>query len=222
MDLSESHFTLKVKNKKMKIRFSINKVVFFLIKADFFFFSALGLVSPIFAVFLTDHLKDGNIEVAGFAIAIYWIVKSIFEIPIAKFLDKRKGERDDLLFLVAGYFVVALIHFGYTQATLSWHIYILETLYAISMAVAMPGWSAIFTRHIDKGKEGLDWSIEHVCYSVGTGIAGALSGILVTKYGFNVVFVIAGIIAVIGSLIPLFVYKDVNISGDHHLRFLKK
>ena len=74
----------------MKIKFSINKIVFFLIKADFFFFSALGLVAPVFAVFLTDRLKDGSLEVAGFATAIYWIAKSIFEIPIAKFLDKRK------------------------------------------------------------------------------------------------------------------------------------
>jgi MFS family permease len=206
----------------MKIKFSINKIVFFLIKADFFFFSALGLIAPVFAVFLTDKLKDGNIEVAGFAVAIYWIVKSIFEIPIGKFLDKRKGERDDLLFLVLGYFVVGLIHFGYTQATLSWHIYILEAIYAIAMATAMPGWSAMFTRHIDKGKEGFEWSIEHVAYSVGVGITGALSGILVTKYGFNAVFVIAGIVAIIGSLIPLFVYKDVNISGDNKIRFFKK
>jgi len=206
----------------MKIKFSINRIVFFLIKADFWFFSALGLVAPVFAVFLTDQLKDGSIEVAGFAVAIYWIVKSIFEIPIAKFLDKHKGERDDLMFLVAGYLIVALIHFGYTQATLSWHIYILEFFYALAMALAMPGWSAIFTRHIDKGREGFDWSIEHVVYSVGTGITGALSGILVTNYGFNTIFIIAGIIATIGALTPLLVYKDVNIRGDHHVRFVKK
>lgn len=205
----------------MKIKFSINKIIFFLIKADFWFYSALGLVAPIFAVFLTDKLKDGSIEVAGFAVAIYWIAKAIFEIPIAKFLDKRKGERDDLIFLVIGYFIVGLIHFGYTQATLSWHIYILEFLYAIAMAIAMPGWSAIFTRHIDKGREGFEWSIEHVAYGVGVGITGALSGILVSKYGFNAVFIIAGIIAIIGSLIPLFVYKDVNVSGDNNIRFLK-
>jgi MFS family permease len=206
----------------MKIKFSINKIVFFLIKADFFFFSAAGLVAPVFAVFLTDKLKDGSIEVAGFAVAIYWIVRSIFEIPVAKFLDKHKGEKDDLLFLVAGYFVVALIHFGYTQATLSWHIYILEFFYAIAMAVAAPGWSAIFTRHIDKGKEGFEWSIEHVAYSAGIGIAGALSGIIIANYGFNTLFIIAGIVAIIGSLIPLFVYKDVNVSGDHNIRFIKK
>ena len=205
----------------MKIRFSINKIVFFLIKADFWFYSALGLVAPIFAVFLTDKLKDGSIEVAGFATAIYWIAKSIFEIPVAKFLDKRKGEKDDLIFLVVGYFIVGLIHFGYTQATLSWHIYILEFFYAIAMAIAMPGWSAIFTRHIDKGKEGFDWSIEHVAYSIGTGIAGALSGIIVIKFGFNTLFIIAGFIAIIGALVPLFVFRDVNKTHDNGMRFLK-
>jgi len=206
----------------MKIKFSINKIVFFLIKADFLFFSGLGLVSPVFAVFLTDKLKDGNVEVAGFAVAIYWIVRSVFEIPVAKFLDKHRGERDDLIFLVGGYFIVALVHFGYTQATLSWHIYILEFIYGVAMAFAAPGWSAIFTRHIDKGKEGLEWGIEHVAYSAGIGIAGIISGIVVTKYGFNTLFIIAGIVAVVGALIPLFIYKDVNISGDHHIRFIKK
>ena len=206
----------------MAVKFSINKIVFVLIKADFFFFSALGLVAPVFAVFLTDKLKDGSMEVAGFAAAVYWIAKSILEIPIGKFLDKRKGERDDLVFLIIGYLVVAGVHFGYTLATLSWHMYILEGIYALGMAMAMPGWSAIFTRHIDKGKEGFEWSMEHVGYSIGMGITGAIGGVFVTRFGFNAIFVLAGIIAAIGALLPLIVYKDVNIGGDHHLRFLKK
>ena len=206
----------------MKIKFLINKIVFFMINSDFFFFSGLGLVSPVFAVFLTDNLKDGNIEVAGFAMAIYWIVRSIFEIPVAKFLDKCRGERDDLLCLVGGYLIVALVHFGYIQATLSWHIYILQFVYAVAMAFAAPGWSAIFTRHIDKGKEGFEWGLEHVAYSVGIGIAGIISGIVVANYGFNQLFMFAGIVAMVGALIPLFIYKDVNISGDHHIRFIKK
>jgi MFS family permease len=206
----------------MNVKISINKIVLILIKADFFFFSALGFVAPIFAVFLTDKLKDGSLEVAGFATAIYWIAKSLFEIPMGKFLDKRKGERDDLLFLVAGYFIVALVHFGYVFATLSWHIYILEFIYAVAMALAMPGWSAIFTRHIDKGKEGFEWSIEHVAYSIGMGITGAIGGVFAARFGFSTVFIIAGIIAMIGALIPLAIYKNVNIRGDHHLRFIKR
>jgi len=206
----------------MKVKISINKIVLVLIKADFWFFSALGFVAPIFAVFLTDKLKDGSLEVAGFATAIYWIGRSIFEIPIGKFLDKIRGEKDDLLVLIAGYFIVALIHFGYTFATLSWHIYILEVFYALAMAMAMPGWSAIFTRHIDKGREGFEWSVEHVTYSVGMGITGAVGGVFAMRYGFNTVFVIAGIIAIIGALSPLLIYKDVNKAGDHHLRFIKK
>jgi len=200
----------------------INKIVFVLIKTDFIFFSAIGLIAPVFAVFLTDKLIDGSLEVAGFATAIYWIAKSIFVVPVGRLLDKMKGERDDLICLVVGYLIVGLVHFGYTQATLSWHIYILELIYALAMAIAMPGWSAIFTRHIDRGKEGFEWSIENVGYSVGMGITGALGGILVTRFGFNVVFVLAGTFAIFGALLPLIIYKDVNKRGDHHLRFVKK
>lgn len=205
----------------MTIKISINKIVLILIKADFFFFSALGLVAPIFAVFLTDKLKDGSLEVAGFATAIYWVVKSIFEIPIGKFLDKRRGERDDLIFLVIGYLIVALAHFGYTQATLSWHVYIIEGIYAFGMAMAMPGWSAIFTRHIDKGKEGFEWSIEHVTYAIGMAITSAVGGVFAARFGFNTVFIITGFIAMIGALLPLIIYNDVNRGGRDGLRFLK-
>jgi len=196
----------------MAIKFSINKIVLILIKADFFFFSALGLVAPIFAVFLTDKLQDGSLEVAGFAAAIY--------------LDKKRGERDDLIFLIVGYLIVALAHFAYTQATLSWHIYIIEAIYAFGMAMAMPGWSAIFTRHIDKGKEGFEWSIEHVAYAIGMAVTSAVGGVFAARFGFNTVFIIAGIIAMIGALLPLIVYNDVNndvnIVKDRHPKFLKK
>jgi len=206
----------------MNVRISINKIILILIKADFFFYSALGFVAPVFAVFLTDKLRDGSLEVAGFAAAIYWVVKSIAEIPIGRALDRIKGEKDDLLFLVSGYLIVALVHFGYTQATLSWHIYILEFVYAIGIAIAAPGWAAMFTRHIDKGREGFEWSIEHVAYSIGMGITGALGGILVTRFGFNTVFILAGIIACFGALLPLIVFRDVNKRGNHYLRFVKK
>jgi len=78
----------------------INKVIRTLIGADLVFLSALGFVNPIFAIFITSRIKAGSLEVIGFAAAIYWITKSILEIPVGRFLDKRKGEKDDLYFFV--------------------------------------------------------------------------------------------------------------------------
>jgi len=203
-------------------KFSINKIVRILIRPDFIFLSALGLITPIFAVFITGQIKGGNVEVVGFAAAIYWILKSILQVPIGKFLDKKRGERDDLYFLIIGYLIVTCVQFGYILASLPWHIYILEGIYAGGMAMAIPAWAAIFTRHVDKSKEAFEWSLESTALSFGSGVTGALGGILVVKFGFNMVFLITGFIAFLGGLLPLFIMKDVKRHGDHHLRFLRR
>jgi predicted MFS family arabinose efflux permease len=195
-------------------KFKINKIIKTLIGTDLVFLSALGIITPIFAIFITDKIKGGNIEVVGFAAAIYWIGRSIFEIPIAKFLDRTKGEKDDLYFLVIGYMVCAFVNFGYIFSSLPWHIYLLELVYAIGAALSWPAWSALFTRHIDKGKEGFEWSVEHVSFSAGIGITGALGGIIVSNLGFNIAFILAGLFALLGGLLPLIIYRDVK-KGDN-------
>lgn len=185
------------------------------------FLSALGLIAPIFAIFITDKIKGGSIEVVGFAAAIYWISRSIFEIPIAKFLDRTMGEKDDLYFLVVGYTIVAFVHFGYVFSSLPWHIYLLQGVYALGAAISWPAWSALFTRHIDKGREGFEWSVEHVSFSLGIGITGAIGGVMVAMMGFNIVFVLAGIFALLGGLLPLIIYKDIKKGDNWFLSFFK-
>ena len=43
----------------------VNKVVKVLITADFFMLSAVGMASPIFAVFITDHIQGGSLALIG-------------------------------------------------------------------------------------------------------------------------------------------------------------
>lgn len=203
-------------------KFYINKIVKTLIGADLVFLSALGFVTPVFAIFIINQIKGGSAEVIGFAAAIYWITKSILEIPIGRFLDKRKGEKDDLYFLVSGYLIIACVHFGYLFSYLPWHIYILQGIYATGLAMSWPAWYAIFTRHIDKDREGLEWSIQDASYGIGTGITGALGGLLVTLFGFNLIFIIAGIFAIIGALLPLFISKNINTREKGYFGFLWK
>ena len=200
---------------------SINKIVRILIQTDLIFISSFGLITPIFAVFITKQIKGGSIEVVGFAAAVYWILKAIFQIPIGKFLDKCRGEKDDIYFLVLGYVLAAIVPLGYIFSFLPWHIYLLQAVYSIGMAMAIPAWAAIFTRHIDGGKEAFEWSLESTGLSFGSGITGAIGGILVAKFGFNMVFIIVSVLALIGAFLPLLIYKDVAPRGDHHLRFSK-
>ena len=79
--------------------FTINKIIWILIFSNFLLEAAAGFLAPILAVFITGSIVGGTISVAGFAAAAYWIPKSIFQIPIGYYLDKKAGEKDDLLLL---------------------------------------------------------------------------------------------------------------------------
>ena len=195
---------------------SINKVIKVMIASDVALLTGFGFISPIFAIFIKENIQGGGVEVAGFAMAIYWGVKSILQIPFGKYLDKVKGERDDLWFVVIGNVLAALAVFGYIFSFLPWHVYLCQGIYSLGMAMNIPGWCAIFTRHIDKGKEAFEWSTRSTFIGIGAGIAGALGGVIAAKLGFNILFTGVGIFALASAFFPFLIYKDI-FPRDHFL-----
>lgn len=197
---------------------SINKVIKVLIVSDVALLTGFGFITPIFAIFITERITVGDLaeatRVAGFAMAIYWGVKSLLEIPLARYLDKTKGERDDLWFVVIGNILAAVAIIGYIFSSLPWHVYVLKGIYALGMAMNIPGWTAIFTRHIDKGKEAFEWATRSTAVGIGAGIAGALGGMIASTFGFDALFVGIAVFAIVSALLPFLIYKDLS-SGRH-------
>src|SRR3989338_4358653 len=69
----------------------MNPIIKILILADFFIFSGLGLINPIFAVFIKDSLVGGSLSTVGIATAVYLIVKAVLQIPISQFTDHERA-----------------------------------------------------------------------------------------------------------------------------------
>ena len=191
----------------------INKVIRTLILSDFFLLAAWGLVTPILAIFIIDKIQGGDAEVVGMAIGIYWISKSLIQIPIGKYLDKNHGEKDDYYFLVFGTLIASLTSLGFIFATLPWHIYILQLVHALGMAMAIPAWGGIFTRHIDKGKEAMTWGVESSSIGIGAGIAGIVGGIVAKNFGFIPLFIGVTSLGVISVLLFLLIKDDLVLKG---------
>jgi predicted MFS family arabinose efflux permease len=186
--------------------------------SDFFLNLGWGLLSPIFALFVLQKITIGDpakaAEIAGFAALFYWISKSLIEIPIGRFLDKHDGEKDDFWFMTIGLFIVGLVPLGYLLSSHPWHIYICQVVHAVGMAMALPSWLAIFTRHIDKGKEAFEWSMETTSIGAGAGIAGGFGGIVASVFGFNVLFYFVSILTIFSAFLYLFIKNDVSKRGD--------
>jgi MFS family permease len=196
----------------------INKVIRILIFSDFLFTSGWGLISPIFAIFLIEDINGSGAMVAGFAAAIYWLVKSILQPFIAYYLDKHHGEKDDLYFLIGGYILVSFVPLGYIFSYLPWHIYLLQFLYAIGMACAIPTWAGIFTRHIDKGKEAFEWSIESTSLGIAAGITGAVGGLVGSIVGFKILFLAVSIFTLGAGFVLFFILNNIYQRDGHLIR----
>lgn len=190
---------------------SINKVIRILILSDAVLLTGMGFVAPIFAIFIANNIQGGDVRVAGFAAATYWIVLSAVLIPFGKYLDKNHGEKDDLWFIVIGNTLAALAVFGYIFAKFPWHVYLLQAIYGIGMAMNIPGYTAIFTRHIDKGKEASSWSVRATFVGMGAGIAGSLGGIVAYRFGFKTLFLGIGVILLLSALLPLLIQKELKL-----------
>lgn len=184
-----------------------------MIVGDIFLNSGWGLIAPIFAIFILKNVAVGDaaegMKIAGFATLTYWLVKSLLQIPIGRYLDKKQGERDDYWFMVAGLFLAGLAPFGFILSSLAWHIYFFEAIHGIGMALAVVAWSAIFTRHIDKGREALTWSLESTGLGLAAGIAGAVGGVLATFVGFQVILAAVGGLTIFSALLLLLIRKQI-------------
>jgi len=193
---------------------SINKVIKILIASDIFLQSGWGLIGPIFAIFLTKQIQGGDLKMVGFIAATYWVTKSIVQPLIAHRLDREHGEKDDFIFLVAGMYVANLVPLGYVFSFLPWHIFTLEFIRGLAMACVVPTWAAIFTRHIDKGREAFSWSLESTGIGFAAAAAGAIGGILASILGFRVVFVLLSLFGLISSSILLLIRNQI-FPKDH-------
>jgi MFS family permease len=198
-------------NRILKRILSFNRIVRIFVAMDFFFNSAFGLFAPVFAIFILDQIAGGSAKVAGLAAATYWITKSVFQLPIANFLDKTDGERDDFWALFFGYLLVSSVPILYIFATEPIHLYLIQGFLGFCMAWAVPAWYGIFTRHLDSGRISFEWSLQSV-FSVGvaTSIATAVGGYVADIFGFRVLFVAASVLVFLAAMMLLSIRKDMK------------
>ena len=180
-----------------------------MIMADLIMYSGWGLINPILAVFIVNSIKGGDLRVAGTAIGIYWLVKSIVQIPLAHYLDKNHGEKDDYYALLIGTFVISVVPLGFIFASLPSHMYFLQIINALGMAMVVPSWAGIFTRHIEIKREAFCWGTESSAVSLGSGIGGIIGGIVASVLGFIPLFIMVSVIGLISTSLLLTIKKSI-------------
>jgi len=178
-----------------------NFVIKFLIISDIILVGARGLIAPIFAIFALEAIPNASVETIGIATTIYLVAKSVFQVPAASLMDKIKGERDDFWLLIIGSLISSFLPLLYLVMVTPLQLYIIQFLMGISYALMFPSYMAIFTRHIDRDKEGLEWGTYFTLVDLGSAVAAAVGGVLAVTIGFNWVIVFMTALSLLGTLL---------------------
>lgn len=110
--------------------------------------------------------------------------------------------------MVLGLFLASFAYFGYMFVDHIWQVFLLQIILGLSATLANPTWCKMFTRHLDKGKEGVEWSMYDVVVGVGAGLAAALGAFIADMYGFDILFFIVGVVAAFSAIVLLFLKKE--------------
>lgn len=190
----------------------LNRIIKTLLVSDLLYLTSIGFMAPIFAIFVTDQIRGGSIEIVGIAMGFHWLAIALLEIPFARFFDKHVGEHDDFIGMLAGAVLVSIASMLYAFASDAWHVYALQGLTGVGVALNHPTWTAIFNRHVDRDQIAFDWGVAGVIYAVSMAITSGASGFLVEAFGFKIFFVIVGAVSLLGALILLFIRQQLRVS----------
>ena len=179
----------------------MNPVIRLLIISDTVFIGAAGLLGPIFALFIEDFIQGGNAAVAGLAAGIFLFTKSVFQIPIAHMIDKIRGEKDDFWLMFICTFIISLLPLFYLVINTPLQLYLIQLILGLFTAFTFPTYMAIFTRHIDKEKEGTEWGVYFTLTDLTSAALASIGGFLATTQGFPTLIFTVVILSTIGSLI---------------------
>jgi MFS family permease len=194
----------------------INLVISTLIISDLFLFFGLGLLSPIFGVFVLDHIQGSSLEVVGIATSVYWLARVVSVVPVSWLLDRLKGEKDEYYAVLVGTFTMALLPLLYIWADQPAHIYLIELGKGVANSLAVPAWRILFTKFVDRNLIGFEWSFEDVCVGLATALSAYIGAVIADSFGFKILFVMVSFISILGAFCLTKLYAEKRIRKSEY------
>ena len=198
----------------MPKNFLINRVIQLLLMFLFVVNVGEGFLAPIYAVFVTKEIAGATLATVGFAFALLAIVKSLLQVPIARRIDRKRGERDDFFVMLAGAALGAIVCTLLIFVHTVWQLYGISMLSGVASACLMAAYYALFSRHVDHNSLGFEWSLFSVWgLTVSAALGGALGGVIADALGFRTTFFLGAVSYVLAALVLIVLYPLLDREG---------
>ncbi|MBI4058033.1 MFS transporter [Candidatus Microgenomates bacterium] len=168
-----------------------------------FLISAFAMLSPIYAIFV--ERIGGGILAASSAAMIFSIATGIAVYIISRWEDSVKHQ-EKLLRL--GYALSALGFLGYIFVKNVYHLFVVQVLLGLSVAVRSPAFDALYSKSLDHQKRASQWgNWETMAYLV-SATAALVGGYIATNFGFKSLFMVMFICSLVALLFSLRKWKN--------------
>ncbi len=183
--------------------FQINPIVRAFIIAEMLFGASWNFFAPIFAIF-ANNVPGGKIEIAASAFSSYLIVRVIFELISGRYLSES-GELRKFFLTIVGTLIISLAYIGFAFTHSVAAIYLFYGVFGVGLGIASPAKNALFSSHLDKNKETVEWGMLDAAVLICVAMAASVGGFIANLYGFQLLFLIATVVNLLG-IIPYILY----------------
>jgi len=144
-----------------------------------------AMLGPIYALFVEKI--GGSLLDASYAGAAFAAAAAITVFFMGRLSDKVK---ENELIIVAGYIIMGLGFFLYTAVNSIWSLLLAQVIIGFGEAIYVPAFDCVFSRHLDRKKEGTEWGAWESINYITTAIGAIIGGYTVHYFGFDLLFII--------------------------------
>ncbi|MBI5470274.1 MFS transporter [Candidatus Kaiserbacteria bacterium] len=147
-----------------------------------------GLLGPLFAVFAQK--VGGNVLDIAWAWGVYLIVMGVGVIIVGTISDRVPK----LPLLFAGYILSTICTFAYLLVDSTSMLLLVQAGIGLAIALANPTYFALLAKNSSSGSDGALWGWADGRDKIATGLAVFAGGLIVAQAGFQVLFVVMGVL----------------------------
>ena len=159
---------------------------------------SLGLLGPIYAIFVEDI--GGDILSASSVWAAYTIVIGLMIILFGKLEDKIRREGKVMTF---GYILISISTLGYYFVSNPLELLLVQIVLGMGVAIITPSFDTLYCKYLEKKKVGFEWGLWEGLGEIFTGAAAIAGGVIATFFGFKPLFIIMFLISLASVLVSI-------------------
>ena len=174
-----------------------------LIVADAFANLALGMLGPIYAIFVGKI--GGDILDVGWAYFTFTFTSGVILYLISRW-ENRILHKEKLV--VVGYLINALgcllYYFTETQTMLLF----VQAVLGIGIAVISPAFDSMYSHFVRTDEEASDWGAWEAMGYMVAAVAAVLGSMVANNYGFGVLFLVMFAASLVGAIVSFLLFRN--------------